>query len=154
MRGYFSIGVINPKTEVNVGTLWRSAQVLGASYIFTIGRRYKRQASDTYHAAMHLPLFHFDDFDSFYRTLAHGCILVGVETGEEGKPIRPYNHMPRASYLLGAEDNGIPPDVLKRCHHRVYLPGAASLNVAVAGSLVMYDRLHKLGDEAAQEAAA
>lgn len=34
---YFAIGIYHPKTEMNMGTLWRSAYQLGASYIFTIG---------------------------------------------------------------------------------------------------------------------
>jgi tRNA (guanosine-2'-O-)-methyltransferase len=44
MRGYYGIGIENVKTAENVGTLWRSAYILGASFIFTIGKRYKKQA--------------------------------------------------------------------------------------------------------------
>jgi tRNA(Leu) C34 or U34 (ribose-2'-O)-methylase TrmL len=46
---YFEIGIYHPKTRNNVGTLWRSAYQLGASGLFTIGRRYERQSSDTWH---------------------------------------------------------------------------------------------------------
>ena len=38
-KGYFGIGIINPKSKTNVGSLWRSANILGASFIFTIGKR-------------------------------------------------------------------------------------------------------------------
>ena len=49
----------------------------------------------------------------------------------------------QAVYLLGAEDNGLPPRVLEKCHRLVSLPSVRtnSYNVAVAGSLVMYDRV-------------
>ena len=47
MRGYFGIGIQNAKTDENIGTLWRSAFIMGASFIFTIGKRYKKQATDT-----------------------------------------------------------------------------------------------------------
>lgn len=46
-RGYFGIGIYNPKTETNMGTLWRSAYNFGADFIFTIGMRYKKMGSDT-----------------------------------------------------------------------------------------------------------
>ena len=32
-RGYFGIGIMNPKTEMNVGSLWRSANILGATSV-------------------------------------------------------------------------------------------------------------------------
>lgn len=48
MSGYFEIGIFHSKTEQNIGTLWRSAYQLGASGIFTIGKRYKEMSSDTY----------------------------------------------------------------------------------------------------------
>jgi len=46
-RGFFGIGIQNIKTESNIGTLWRSANILGADFIYTIGKRYKKQSSDT-----------------------------------------------------------------------------------------------------------
>ena len=42
MRGYFGIGIENIKTEANIGTLMRSSYAMGASFVFTIGRRYAR----------------------------------------------------------------------------------------------------------------
>lgn len=45
-RGYFGIGVFHGKNEQNIGTLWRSANIMGADFIFTIGKRYSRQCTD------------------------------------------------------------------------------------------------------------
>lgn len=42
----FGIGVYHPKHEINIGTLIRSAYIFGANYVFTVGRRYKRQSSE------------------------------------------------------------------------------------------------------------
>ncbi len=44
--------------------------------------------------------------------------------------------------VLGSEDNGLPRDVVQACHSRVTIPTVRgdSFNVAVAGSMVMYDR--------------
>ena len=138
--GYCPIGVYHPKKAVNVGTLWRSAHALGAAGIFTIGRRYDRQASDTTAAFRHVPLTHYATVDDLRDHLPFGCPLIGVETTGD-VPSAAYAHPERACYLLGSEDHGLPPDVLAACHAVLRLPGAYCLNVAVAGSLVLYDRM-------------
>ena len=139
-RGFFEIGVYHPKTEANIGTLMRSAYQLGAAGVFTIGHRYKPQASDTYKAYRHLPVRHFATFAEFQEARPYAARLVGVEMG--GKPLGQTSHPQTAVYLLGAEDHGLPPDVLAACQQVISLEavGVASYNVAVAGSLVMYHR--------------
>lgn len=139
-RGFFGIGVYHPKTSVNVGTLWRSAHLLGASYIFTIGPRYRKQSSDTMQTPRHIPLLNFETFEDFRRHLPEGCRLVAVELTDDAVDLAEFKHPQQACYLLGAEDYGIPKDVLARCHGVVRLRGEHSMNVAVAGSIVMYHR--------------
>lgn len=146
MRGYFGIGIENCKTEHNVGTLWRSAQNLGAAFIFTIGNRYKCQPSDTTKAWRSIPLFRYATFDDFYANLPHDCQLVGVEfPHEKAKPLPQFCHPERCVYLLGAEDHGLTARALERCHRVVHIPSTMCLNVAAAGSIVMYDRGVKAG---------
>jgi tRNA G18 (ribose-2'-O)-methylase SpoU len=140
MSGYFEIGIYHTKTKVNVGTLFRSAWQLGASGVFTIGRRYSRQASDTYNTTRNIPLRHYVTFDEFLDNRPVGALLVGVEMG--GKPLSEYSHPRNAIYLLGAEDHGLPQSIMSRCNSVVSLQAVrrASYNVAVAGSLVLYHR--------------
>lgn len=142
-RGYFGIGICNGKTEANVGTLWRSATILGADFIFTIGRRYKRQASDTCRTPRHIPLFHYENVDDFFRHVPYDCPVVGVELADNSVPLEKYHHRERCIYLLGAEDSGIPKNALERCVDVVQIKGDICYNVAVAGSIVMYDRAVK-----------
>lgn len=144
MRGYWAIGVYQPKTSENIGTLWRSAYIFGAAYIFTIGRRYKEQASDTLKASRHVPLYNFPTFADFKNNLPYGARLVCVETGEDVRPLDNFIHPERAVYLLGAEDNGIPVEILKG-NQVVQIPTYRGycVNVAVAGSIIMYDRFVK-----------
>ncbi len=141
---YFEIGIYHAKTKENVGTLWRSAYQLGASGIFTIGHRYKQQHSDTLKTHRHIPLRHFRMFDEFLVQRPMGAILIGVEM--DGVQLSEFTHPKQAIYLLGAEDYGLPPDILKKCNLVVSLEAVrtASYNVAVAGSLVMYDRYTKM----------
>jgi tRNA G18 (ribose-2'-O)-methylase SpoU len=144
VRGYFEIGIVNGKTPQNLGTLWRSAYQLGAAGVFTIGQRYVRQSSDVFSTPAKLPLRHYDTFDDF--VIPHGAPVVAIEMG--GKPLPEFRHPESAVYVLGAEDNGLPPKILARAHHVVSLPSIRdgkfnSFNVAVAGALVMYDRMSK-----------
>jgi len=125
---------------LNVGTLWRSANILGAAYIFTVGRRYKPQSSDTMQTWRHVPLFHFGTIDELRAGMPHDCLLIGVEMVPEAVPLADSNHPERAVYLLGAEDNGLSPSAIAACQRLIVLPGERSMNVAVAGSIVMYDR--------------
>lgn len=141
MRGYFEIGVYEPKTEMNIGTLWRSAHQLGASGIFTIGRRYKKQPSDTTNALLHVPLRNYEDYEDFKNHIPEQCQIVPIEMG--GHPLSNIVHPERAIYLLGAEDYGIPKEITDKCKLVISLESVQtnSYNVAVAGSIVMYHRV-------------
>ena len=63
------IGICHKKSEVNIGTLFRSAWQLGASFIFTVGRRYKKQSSDTVNAVMKMPYYDYTDIEHLYSNL-------------------------------------------------------------------------------------
>lgn len=140
-RGYFEIGVYQPKFSVNVGTLWRTAYQLGAAGIFTIGERYARQPSDTPVSPRHIPLRNYVTFAEFRNLVPLGALLIAIEMG--GEPLREYAHPNRAVYLLGSEDGGLPATILSQCDATVELSSirTASYNVSVAGSIVAYDRV-------------
>jgi hypothetical protein len=50
-----------------------------------------------------------------------------------------------AAYVLGPERSGLSPAMLERCRHVVRIPTRFALNLAVAGALVLYDRLLQHG---------
>jgi tRNA (guanosine-2'-O-)-methyltransferase len=141
-KGYFGIGIINPKSKTNVGSLWRSANILGASFIFTIGKRIPKQASDTMKTCNSIPFYYYETFEEFYKTMPYNCPLIGIELDERSIKVERYQHFDRCVYLLGAEDNGISPEVRNKCHQLVQLP-IGNYNVANAGSIIMYDRYLK-----------
>ena len=143
-RGYFGIGVFHTKTESNIGTLMRSALCFGADFVFTVGRRYQEQASDTTSTKRHVPLYHYRDVESLVANLPIGCPLIGVELAEDSLPLGEFDHPERAAYLLGAEDHGLTVAAMRRCHRIVEVKGASQcLNVAVTGSIVMWDRIRR-----------
>lgn len=141
-RGYAGIAVYHPKSEVNVGTLWRTAKTYDAAMLATVGRRYVHQSSDTSKAALSLPLHHYADIADLIEHLPHGCPLIGVELDPRATPLSRFQHPRQALYLLGAEDHGLPAEILERCHQLVQIPTPApwSLNVAIAGGILMHHR--------------
>jgi len=145
VSGFFAIGIEHGKTAQNIGTLWRSANLFGAAFLFTVGARYRKQSSDTLSTPRYVPLFNFATIEDLRGHLPDSCPLVGIELDAKAKPLAGYAHRERCCYLLGAEDHGLTKEGLAGCHDLIVLPGRASMNVAVAGSIVMYDRITKRG---------
>ncbi|REL31556.1 RNA methyltransferase [Thalassotalea euphylliae] len=143
-NGFFGIGIMNNVDEINIGTLWRSAYILGAAFIFTVDKKYKKQTTDVVNAWQKIPLYHYNSIDELVANLPYDTPLIGVELDENAHDITRFEHPHRCVYLLGNEQSGLPPQALEKCHRLVQLPGDYSLNVSVAGSIVMYDRLAKL----------
>lgn len=137
---FFGIGIQNGKTPENLGVLWRSAQNLGASFIFTIGNRYAKQACDTHNAVKSMPYFHYETFEDFFKNLPKGARLVGVELTKDAQALETFHHPRRCVYLLGAEDHGLSKQAIENSHFLIKFKSQKSLNVSVAGSIVMYDR--------------
>jgi tRNA G18 (ribose-2'-O)-methylase SpoU len=138
--GFFGIALYRPKTHHNYGSLLRTSQVFGAHFISLIGARFQKQSSDTFQAEYSIPVYEHDCFDDFYRSLPRGTMVIGVEQGADAEDLANFQHPLRAVYVLGAEDDGLPKDILKRCHRTLSLRGERSLNLAVAGSIVIYHR--------------
>lgn len=143
----FGIGVQNLKNSGNLGTLFRSAYNMGASFTFCIGRRYKTQKSDTCKSFRQIPFFEYETFEEFYRNIPKGHKLVGVEYPlAKAVPLSGFTHPDNCVYLLGAEDNGLSTEAIGKCHLATYIPSKYCLNVAVAGSVILYDRMTKRGE--------
>jgi tRNA G18 (ribose-2'-O)-methylase SpoU len=139
-RGYCGIGIENPKTITNLGTLWRSAYCLGADFIFTIGDRYHKQSSDTVKAYRHIPYFRYKDIDDFKEHIPYDCQVVGVELLDCAAPLESFCHPQRAIYLLGKEDGDLSKKAIELCQHIVKFSSKHCLNVSSAGTVVLYDR--------------
>jgi tRNA(Leu) C34 or U34 (ribose-2'-O)-methylase TrmL len=118
----------------------------GADYIFTIGARYKRQRADTTKTWRNIPLFEYKDWSDFADHIPRDAELVFIEQTPDAKPLETTEHPKRALYILGAEDHGIPLELM-RGHRKMQIDTPMCLNVAVAGSIVMYDR-HTKGRQA------
>ena len=58
---------------------------------------------------------------------------------------RRFVHPLNAAYVLGPERAGLSVGLLEQCDHVVRIPTRFALNLAVAGALVLYDRLLQHG---------
>ena len=142
-NGFYGIGIANHSDALNIGSLWRSAYILGAAFIFTIGRKYRHQGSDVTSAWARIPLYHYPSITELKTHLPHATPLIGVEMSANATSLAEFQHPDRAIYLLGNEQVGLSASQLAECHKVISLPGHFSLNVAVTGSIVMYDRVSK-----------
>lgn len=139
-RGYFGLALYDFKFPSNISTLLRTAAILDCSFIAIIGNRYQHHATDTMKVFKHVPLFHYATFDEFKKTLPVTCELIGIEMGDNATSLADLKHPERGCYLLGAEDYGLPNNILQQCDKVIKLDGDVSFNVAVAGSIVLYHR--------------
>ena len=140
MRGYCGIALYNPKTPMNIGTVFRNCMCLNSDFVCIIGSRYKKfknQASDTTNTWKHKPVYEYGGLDDFYKHIPHDCQLVAVEV--DGQSIKDFNHPERAIYLFGPEDGSLPKIDCKR----IKIETSFCLNLAVATGIVLFDRLNK-----------
>lgn len=142
-NGYYGIGIEQGKTESNYWTLFRTAQILDADFLFTIGKRYKYKSPDTAKSYRHIPIYNYTDFEDFNSHRPYDCPLVGIELTDSAYEVSTFIHPKRAIYLLGAEDHGLTNKAIENCQSIIKLYGERSMNVAVAGSIVLYDRFSK-----------
>jgi tRNA G18 (ribose-2'-O)-methylase SpoU len=144
-RGYFAIGAERMSKALNLGNLMRSAHSFGSSFTFTIGATYQalEARADTSKGQWHLP--HYDWARVEDMVLPRGCRLVGVELIEEAIDLPSFRHPLYAAYVLGPERGALSPALLERCDYVVKIPTSFCLNVAMAGAIVMYDRVRSLG---------
>jgi len=143
-RGYFAIGAERTSKSLNLGNLMRSAHGFGASFTFTIGASYQalEATADTSKGRTHLPHYDWRALDEM--ALPSGCVLVGVELLDTAVDLPSFRHPLRAAYVLGPERGSLSDDLLSRCEHTVKIPTKFCAYVAMAGAVVMYDRVRSL----------
>ena len=68
-----------------------------------------------------------------------------MELLDEAVDLPSFRHPLRAAYVLGPEQGSLSPELLARCDHVVRIPSSFCVNLAMAGAIVMYDRVRCLG---------
>ena len=143
-RGYFAIGAERMSKALNLGNLMRSAHGFGASFTFTVGATYQalEARADTSKGQWHLPHYNWSSVGEM--ALPQGCKLVGVELLEDAVDLPSFRHPLRAAYVLGPEQGSLSPEIVARCSYVIRIPTSFCINVAMAGAIVMYDRVRSM----------
>jgi tRNA(Leu) C34 or U34 (ribose-2'-O)-methylase TrmL len=138
-----SIGLVNPKTAVNVASILRAAGCYGVSSVFYTGQRYARAKefnADTKAFHRIIPTI---GVDSLVESIPVGATVVAIELSEGAIPLPEFTHPDNAFYIFGPEDGSIDQDILKVCDEVVYIPTFSCMNLAATANVVLYDRLAK-----------
>ena len=129
-----------------MGALLRTAHAFGASFCFTVGAGWDARAgrvADTADTPHQVPHWRWGSVEAL--DLPRECALVGVELLDEAVDLPSFRHPLNAAYVLGPERSGLSDAMRARCRHVVRIPTRFALNLAVAGAIVLYDRLLQHG---------
>ena len=136
-RGFAAIGLFNPKTPNNVGSVLRAAHCYGTAFVAKTGRRYENSATDTMKSYRHLPLLQVADL---FDVIPRDCVPVAVDLVDGARDLTAYTHPERAYYIFGPEDGTLGRQILSRCRDRIFVPTAFCMNLAACVNVVLYDR--------------
>jgi tRNA G18 (ribose-2'-O)-methylase SpoU len=142
-RGFFGICVYNLQKDVNYGSLLRSAACFDADFIGIIGKHSINLSADTCKSYKHIPTYVFKDWKEFISHIPIGCEKVAVELCNKATSLINFKHPERAIYILGPENGSLSNEILDSCDNVIQIPSKNCLNVSVAGSIVLYDRIYK-----------
>ena len=141
-----AIAAWNITKEHNVGSLVRTAHAAAAEEVVLVGEReWNVEAART--SELFTTVTQLSNAAAFrsYRE-EKGWDLVAVELDARAVNLFDAEYPERPCFLLGAEIGGVPADLLDEAKLVVQIPQwglVPSLNLAVAGSIVLYDFLGK-----------
>lgn len=139
------IGLCNPKSPTNVGSVMRAVGCYQATEVRYTGERFDRAAkyqTDTKNTKSKVPLTHVD---SVLYNLPDGMKLVCVELVEGATQLPVFDHPENAMYVFGPEDGSIDQSIIDQADHVVYVPTIGCMNLAASVNVLLYDRLAKSG---------
>ena len=134
--------IYNVSKRNNFGQLLRSACAFGVTAVFVVGAE-KLSTHGNQGTTLHSEFRHFPDMKSAKAYLVEaGIKLIGVEIAEGAKTIESHPFEGDTCFMLGNEGSGMSETQLAACDGFVYIPqysgATASLNVLVAGSIVLH----------------
>jgi tRNA G18 (ribose-2'-O)-methylase SpoU len=143
----FAIAAWEISKEHNVGTLVRTAHAVAASEVILLGEREwnveAARTAELYTDIVQLPA---EPAALLSHVAAREWSLVAVELADGATGLFDAEYPERPCFLLGAELGGVPAELLDAAELIVQIPQwglVPCLNLAVAGSVVIYDHLAK-----------
>jgi len=144
---HVSIGLCNPKSPENVGSVLRAAGNYRVDHVFYTGDRYPRALErnpDTPNVGrrtgQQIPIAGVENLITAAR---ENTQIVCVEFAENAIPLPEYQHPDNAFYIFGPEDGTITQDIIDKADAVVYIPTVGCMNLAATVNVLLYDRLAK-----------
>ncbi|GIL60987.1 hypothetical protein Vafri_15392, partial [Volvox africanus] len=127
----------------NIGTILRSATAFGVKEVCLVGSR-QFNTFGSHGSDAHVALKHFHTLQHCVQHLKNveRCRVLGIEICEGALPVQDHPFTGPTAFLLGNEGQGLSERQMALCDGFLYIPqhgaGTASLNVAVAASIVLH----------------
>lgn len=141
------IGLVNPKTPVNVAGIMRASGCYQVNQVLYTGKRYEYAAMhetqyevDKQQASKTIPLIGVDDL---LAQVDEDTQIVCVDLVEGAIPLPNFVHPDKAIYIFGPEDGTIPQAIIDKADSVVYVPTVGCMNLAASVNVLLYDRLAK-----------
>ncbi|RBP85720.1 TrmH family RNA methyltransferase [Marinomonas rhizomae] len=145
---FVSVGLINPKSPSNVGSVMRAAGCYQVNQVVYSGNRYdraKKMSTDTKKATSSIPLINVDSLgvDDLIDAVDGDTKIVCVDLIQGATPLPAFKHPDKALYIFGPEDGTIGQKVVDRADFVVFVPTVGCMNLAASVNVLLYDRLAK-----------
>lgn len=147
MKEEVGIGLVNPKSPENVGSVMRAAGNYRVGSVMYTGGRYakaisykSKSVSLSRKVGQNIPLA---GVSCLVGNIPEEMRVVCVEFAENAIPLPEYKHPEKALYIFGPEDGSISQQLLNRADAVVYVPTVGCMNLAATVNVVLYDRLAK-----------
>ncbi|PVZ68403.1 RNA methyltransferase [Pelagibaculum spongiae] len=137
------IGLTDPKSPSNVGSILRAAGCYQAQSICYTGTRYTKAAkyhTDTKQMSQKIPV---TAVDSLLDAVPEGAKIVCIELVEGAVALPEFEHPENAFYVFGPEDGSLEQAVVDRADAVVYIPTIGCMNLAATVNVLLYDRMAK-----------
>lgn len=142
-----TIGLCNPKSPENVGSVMRAAANYRVGKVVYTGDRYPRALKHRADLA--------DTSRKWGRSISlsaatnlldiapEGASIVCIELAENAISLPEYKHPENTFYIFGPEDGSISQEIINKADAVVYIPTIGCMNLAATVNVVLYDRLAK-----------
>lgn len=142
-----AVGIVN---EFNVGNILRCSEATGVKHVYFVDsvqpsneklKKFSRNASN-------LVPNSFISLEKFWQIIPQLPPLVALEITSNSTDIFSCEYDTEVSFVVGAESQGIPQEVLDVCELAIHLPMTginSSINVASALCVALYDWQRRFG---------
>jgi 23S rRNA (guanosine2251-2'-O)-methyltransferase len=143
--------VLDGITDVrNIGAITRTAYCTGVHGIIIPDKGVAALGEDAMKASAgalaHLHIVRVNSLVKALDTLRLNGIAVFASVMRQGEPLKALPLSEPAAIVMGSEDKGIQPVLLKTCDHLFHIPmpgNFESLNVSVAAGMILYEAVRQ-----------